>query len=225
MDQVLYLAPALEVMHSTGGRGLTENFLGLDTSDDGTGHMYTLATDVKINITDQIGVRAFGMPTWVRSPQVDEMDPLEQSRPPPLPQVGRRAELPGAAQARAVGALRSRDPRRLRLARTASACSRRSSRSRSIPGASSSSCTRTTGTATRSTCAPVRSRSRPMPDSDVVQAAGAGRLVVLIPFAGKCRSRLWRWRCSSARVAALRRRAPMPEPMHRRISTMCRPGP
>ncbi|HSD90231.1 MAG TPA: hypothetical protein VLB44_22030 [Kofleriaceae bacterium] len=75
MDHVLYLAPALEVMHSTGGRGLTENFLGLDSSEDGSGHMYTLAADVKTNITDQIGLRAFGMSTWVRSPQVDEMDP------------------------------------------------------------------------------------------------------------------------------------------------------
>jgi len=76
MDHVLYLAPALEVMHSTGGRGLTENFLGLDSSEDGSGRMYTLASDVKMNITDKIGVRGFGMLTWVRSPQVDEMDPL-----------------------------------------------------------------------------------------------------------------------------------------------------
>jgi hypothetical protein len=76
MDHVLYLAPALEVMHSTGGRGITENYLGLDASDDGSGRMYTLATDVKTAITDKIGVRAFGMTTWVRSPQRDEMDPL-----------------------------------------------------------------------------------------------------------------------------------------------------
>jgi hypothetical protein len=75
MDHVLYLAPALEVMHSTGGRGITENYLGLDSSEDGSGRMYTLATDVKTNITDQIGLRAFGMSTWVRSPQRDEMDP------------------------------------------------------------------------------------------------------------------------------------------------------
>jgi hypothetical protein len=76
MAKVLYLAPALEVMHSTGGRGLTENFLGLDDSDDGTGHMFTLAGDVPAKIDDRIGVRAFGMATWVRSNQVDEMDPL-----------------------------------------------------------------------------------------------------------------------------------------------------
>lgn len=75
MKKVLYLAPALEVMHSTGGRGLTENFLGTDSSEDGTGRMYTLAADAPIKITDQIGVRAFGMATWVRSKQVDEMDP------------------------------------------------------------------------------------------------------------------------------------------------------
>jgi hypothetical protein len=75
MKKVLYLAPALEVMHSTGGRGLTENFLGTDASEDGTGKMYTLAADAPIKVTDKIGVRAFGMATWVRSEQVDEMDP------------------------------------------------------------------------------------------------------------------------------------------------------
>jgi hypothetical protein len=76
MDHVLYLAPALEVMHSTGGRGLTENFLGTEESEDGSGKMYTLALDAPITIAPKIGVRAFGMATWVRSPQVDEMDPL-----------------------------------------------------------------------------------------------------------------------------------------------------
>ncbi len=75
MDHVLYLAPALEVMHSTGGRGITENYLGTDSSEDGSGHMYTLAGDVKTTITDDIALRTFGMATWVRSPQRDEMDP------------------------------------------------------------------------------------------------------------------------------------------------------
>jgi hypothetical protein len=75
MTKVLYLAPALEVMHSTGGRGMTENFLGLESSDDGTGHMYTLAADIPARINEDIGVRAFGMATWVRSNQVDTMDP------------------------------------------------------------------------------------------------------------------------------------------------------
>ncbi|MBX3158249.1 MAG: hypothetical protein KF773_19935 [Deltaproteobacteria bacterium] len=77
MTKVLYLAPALEVMHSTGGRGLTENFLGTDASEDGTGRMYTVAADAPVRITDKIGARIFGMATWVRSRQVDEMDPLQ----------------------------------------------------------------------------------------------------------------------------------------------------
>ncbi len=76
MEKVLYLAPALEVLHSTGGRGLTENFLGLEDSDDGTGRTYTLAADAPVKIDDRFGVRAFGMATWVRSNQVDEMDAL-----------------------------------------------------------------------------------------------------------------------------------------------------
>lgn len=76
MTKVLYLAPALEVMHSTGGRGLTENFLGLDGSMDGTGHMYTAAGDVTTKIDDKTAIRGFGMVTWVRSPQVDVMNPV-----------------------------------------------------------------------------------------------------------------------------------------------------
>lgn len=76
MDKVLYLSPALEVMHSTGGRGLTENFLGTEASEDGSGRMYTLAVDAPIALTPKIGARAFGMATWVRSPQRNEMDPL-----------------------------------------------------------------------------------------------------------------------------------------------------
>src|SRR5258706_7437918 len=76
MDHVLYLAPALEIMHSTGGRRLTENYLGLDSSQDGTGPMFNLATDVKVNVIERLKLRVFGMATWVRSPQVDEMDPI-----------------------------------------------------------------------------------------------------------------------------------------------------
>ena len=74
MDHALYLAPALEVLHSTGGRGIAENFLGTDSSDDGSGHMYTLAADVKGRLDDRLSARLFGIATWVRSPQVDEAD-------------------------------------------------------------------------------------------------------------------------------------------------------
>lgn len=77
MDHALYLAPVLEVLHSTGGRGIAENFLGTDASDDGSGHMFVGALDVKYRLDDHISARAFGMATWVRSPQVDEMDALK----------------------------------------------------------------------------------------------------------------------------------------------------
>ncbi len=76
MDHVLYLAPALEVMHSSGGIGLAQNFLGLQSSDNASGHMYSVATDEKLHVWRDLNVRVFGMATWVRSPQVDLMDPL-----------------------------------------------------------------------------------------------------------------------------------------------------
>ena len=37
--------------------------------------MSTLAGDIPLKVTDKIGVRTFGMASWVRSKQVDEMDP------------------------------------------------------------------------------------------------------------------------------------------------------
>jgi len=77
MDNAIFLAPALEVLHSTGGRGIAENFLGTTSSDNGSGRMYTLAADVKLRVTDLVGLRLFGIGTWVRSPQVDEMNPLD----------------------------------------------------------------------------------------------------------------------------------------------------
>ena len=132
MDNVLYLAPALEVMHSTGGRGLTENFLGLDASEDGTGHMYTLASrredehhrpDRRARVRHgDVGALAAGR------------------RDGPAARTAIAASTSSGASSRAtivlpqaarVGALRPRHPRRVRLARTASACCRRGSRSRS----------------------------------------------------------------------------------------------
>jgi hypothetical protein len=75
-SQALFLAPAVELLHSTGGRGLTENYLGLDSSNNGTGSMLTAAVDVPMHITDRIDARGFGMATWVRSDQVDDMNPI-----------------------------------------------------------------------------------------------------------------------------------------------------
>lgn len=74
-ESALFLAPALELLHSTGGRGLTENYLGLNSSENGTGSLLTLAVDVPARVTPELDVRVFGMTTWVRSKQVDEMSP------------------------------------------------------------------------------------------------------------------------------------------------------
>lgn len=74
--QVQFLAPALELLHSTGGRGLTENFLGTSSSNNGTGSLTTFALDAPVRIGPRAGLRVFGMATWARSDQVDTMDPI-----------------------------------------------------------------------------------------------------------------------------------------------------
>jgi hypothetical protein len=75
-SKVLYLAPALELVHSSGGRGLTENFLGTEASSDGTGSLLTFAADAPLRVAPRTSVRVFGMTTWTRSDQVDTMDPI-----------------------------------------------------------------------------------------------------------------------------------------------------
>jgi hypothetical protein len=40
--QANWLAPAIEVMHSDGGRGLTENYLGTQSSNNGTGALFNV---------------------------------------------------------------------------------------------------------------------------------------------------------------------------------------
>ena len=47
--QAQYLSPVLEVMHSWGGRGFTENYLGTDKSD-GTGSLYSLAGEYTFSL-------------------------------------------------------------------------------------------------------------------------------------------------------------------------------
>ena len=76
-DQVLFLAPAVEVLHSTGGRGLTENFFGLADSDSGSGRILSAALDAPLRLIDDRGeLRLFGMAARVRSEQVDEVNPV-----------------------------------------------------------------------------------------------------------------------------------------------------
>jgi hypothetical protein len=77
MVNAIFLAPVLEVFHSTGGQGITENFLGTTASDNGTGHMLVGGADIKLRLTDLAGLRIFGLGTWVHSPQIDENNPLD----------------------------------------------------------------------------------------------------------------------------------------------------
>jgi hypothetical protein len=45
-----FLSPTLEVMHAYGGRGLTENYLGTDHSENGTGALWNLAFEHRYGV-------------------------------------------------------------------------------------------------------------------------------------------------------------------------------
>ena len=82
-----FLSPAIEVLHAYGGRGLTENFLGTDKSDNGTGNLWNLAFEGKYSLRrllsrvapeelkllhgGDITLRYFGLVTYVESLQSD----------------------------------------------------------------------------------------------------------------------------------------------------------
>jgi hypothetical protein len=51
-DNGTFLAPAVEVMHAYGGRGITENYLGTDMSQNGTGRLYNLAFEHRYSLVD-----------------------------------------------------------------------------------------------------------------------------------------------------------------------------
>ncbi len=51
-DQAFYQAPALEVMHSLGGRGLTENYLGTQSSLNGTGSLWNVGFQYDASLAD-----------------------------------------------------------------------------------------------------------------------------------------------------------------------------
>jgi hypothetical protein len=85
--QSTFLSPAIEVMHAYGGRGLTENYLGTEKSDNGTGALWNFAWDYNFSAREflhaNFGRRAsilgrsditlgfFGLLTYVQSKQVD----------------------------------------------------------------------------------------------------------------------------------------------------------
>ncbi len=86
-SQATYLAPAVEIMHAYGGRGLTENYLGTQKSDNGTGTLWNLAWDYTFSTRNLLHAWApgaasalgksdvtlgfFGVLTYVRSDQSD----------------------------------------------------------------------------------------------------------------------------------------------------------
>jgi hypothetical protein len=86
-DQATYLSPAIEVLHSFGGRGLTENYLGTEKSDNGTGGLWSIAFEDQFSARALLGRYAparlpalrggdvmlhwFGLYTYVNSHQDD----------------------------------------------------------------------------------------------------------------------------------------------------------
>lgn len=83
-----FQAPAIEVMHAFGGRGLAENYFGTDQSENGTGRLYNFAFEHKYSVADLLRVSGrqhlhrlrggdvtlawFGVYTYVLSKQISE---------------------------------------------------------------------------------------------------------------------------------------------------------
>lgn len=51
-DQARYQAPAIEVMHSFGGRGIEENYLGTQSSNNGTGKLWNVGFQYDASLAD-----------------------------------------------------------------------------------------------------------------------------------------------------------------------------
>ncbi len=68
-ERALFLANVFELLHSTGGRGLTENYFGIQDSENGTGEIFAGAVNWPITIWRGLGVHFFGMLAHVQSEQ------------------------------------------------------------------------------------------------------------------------------------------------------------
>ena len=89
-DQATYLSPSIEVMHSFGGRGITENYLGTQKSNNGDGRLYNLGFQYDYSLAafmkrmspesgdllggGDVSLSIFGLYTFVESKQQD-VDP------------------------------------------------------------------------------------------------------------------------------------------------------
>lgn len=51
-EQATYQSPVLEVMHSFGGRGLTENYFGTQASENGTGSLWNVGFQYDLSLAD-----------------------------------------------------------------------------------------------------------------------------------------------------------------------------
>jgi len=91
-DQSTYQAPALEVMHSFGGRQITENYLGTQSSENGTGSLWNVGFQYDLSFADtykawtndkgsplpwngDVTASLFGVYTFVQSKQ-QSLDPI-----------------------------------------------------------------------------------------------------------------------------------------------------
>ena len=90
-DRATNMAPAVEVMHSLGGRGLTENYLGTEASEQGTGSLWNVGMQYDLSLADiykgwtggasplpwhgDVAASLFGVYTFVQSKQ-HSPDPL-----------------------------------------------------------------------------------------------------------------------------------------------------
>jgi hypothetical protein len=90
-ENATFMAPAVEVMHSYGGRGITENYLGTQSSENGTGSLWNVGAQYDLSLADvykgwtgkgsplawhgDLSASLFGMYTFVQSKQASP-DPL-----------------------------------------------------------------------------------------------------------------------------------------------------
>lgn len=108
-DQSTYQAPALELRHSFGGRQITENYLGTQSSENGTGSMWNVGFQYDLSLADtvkgwtgagsplpwngDVTASLFGVYSFVQSKQQQPGSDPEPRRPRAL-QVGRRLRVP-----------------------------------------------------------------------------------------------------------------------------------
>lgn len=52
LDQATFTSPVLEIMHSYGGRGITENYLGTQASENGTGSLWNIGFQYDLSLAD-----------------------------------------------------------------------------------------------------------------------------------------------------------------------------